>query len=72
VRAGIGFDLDEESAQFKYANMHMVTACIAFWVFGILEFLIIFRGTTLFSNKINLLQIFFHTLGIFYLLYFKG
>ena len=42
-----------------------------FWVFGIIDFLIILFSKTMFNNSFNLLQIFIHMFGILQLLAYK-
>ena len=38
----------------------LVIYCLLFALFGIVEFLIMFSGATLFNNQINLIQVAFH------------
>ena len=72
IYEGIGYGLDSESEPFKNASRYVTAFVVLFWVVGIIEFLIMFHGSTLFSNKPNLLLICFHTVGLISLLYFKS
>ena len=45
---------------------------LIFWVVGVIDFLLIFNGATIFNNQANLLQIFVHLFGITMLLDFKN
>ena len=61
--------METEDYQSK-DNWFSLTALL-FWVVGVIEFLIIFNGATIFNNQANLLQIFVHIFGIAMLLNFK-
>ena len=43
---------------------------LLFWAFALLEFMIMFSGSTMFSNQVNLVQIAIHVGGVFALVTF--
>ena len=66
IRASNASGDKEEWEETKFAAYTLL-----FWVCGFIEFLVIFRGNTLFNNSFNLLQIFIHMFGILLLLGYK-
>ena len=60
VRAGVAKGVTEDSEAYSTANVLIVIYCLLFALFGIVEFLIMFSGATLFNNQINLVQVAFH------------
>ena len=46
--------------------------CLLFWILGLLEFIIIFIGTTMFNNQFNMAMIFAHLVSIIMLVGFKN
>ena len=71
IYAGIGYGLGADSDEFQYGSRYIDAFVVLFWIFGTIEFLIMFHGATLFSNSANLLQICFHMAGVISLLHFK-
>ena len=61
-----------DSEDFIFTDRVMSLTALLFWVAGFIEFLIIFKGNTIFNNEFNLLQIFIHVFGISLLLSFKS
>ena len=60
-----------ETDEYKSKDTWFTLTTLLFWVVGVIEFLIIFNGATIFNNQANLLQIFVHIFGIAMLLSFK-
>ena len=71
VRASIPAGYGEEDQEYKDAQQRMILTCIFFWFFGLIEFIIIFAGQTLFNQQMNLVLVFAHAASIFQLLSFK-
>ena len=67
----IGGVTSTDSEEFQKADSAFSLFTLLFWVVGVIEFLIIFNGATIFNNQANLLQIFVHIFGIAMLLNFK-
>jgi len=68
IKSGIAVGLDPESQDYQRAEDLLTLYCFLFWAFGLIEFLIMFSGATMFKNSINLLQIVIHVAGIIALL----
>ena len=71
IKASIPAGYDETDQEYKDAERTMIVTCIFFWVFGFVEFVIIFWGQTLFNSQMNLLMVFAHAASILALLDFK-
>ena len=72
IYEGIGYGLKSDSNEYQDAVRYIDAFAVLFWIFGVIEFLIMFRGATLLSNKTNLLLIILHSAGLMSLLYFKS
>ena len=71
IYVSIPFGYDDTTDEYQDMERRINVMCIFFWTFGLIEFIIIFWGQTLFNTQMNLLMVFAHTASIIYLLDFK-
>ncbi len=71
IKASIPAGYDETDPDYEEAERTITITCIFFWFFGLVEFVIIFAGQTLFNSQINILMVFAHAASIASLLDFK-
>ena len=50
IKASIAAGLGEGDAEYDSAERNMIVVCVFFWVMGLIEFIIIFQGETLFNT----------------------
>ena len=62
----------KSSDDFQSLNIELGVTVVAFWVVGIIEFVLYFKAHSIFNNQANLLAIFVHFFSILMLLNFKN
>ena len=71
IKVSVPFGYDESTEEYQDLDRKVVVVCIFFWLMGLIEFVIIFGGETLFNTQANLLMTFAHTASILALIDFK-
>ena len=71
IKASIPAGYDETDQAYKDAQQRLIVTCLFFWFFGLIEFVIIFWGQTLFNSQMNILMVFAHAASIMALLDYK-
>ena len=71
IKVSIPLGYDESTEEYQDMEQRVIVMAVFFWAMGLIEFVIIFSGQTLFNNQMNLLMVFAHTASILALLDFK-
>ena len=72
VKVSIPYGYDSSTEEYSDMMRRMEVVCIFFWLMGLIEFIIIFWGQTLFNTQANLLMVFAHTASVLALIDFKS
>ena len=72
IKASLPFGYEDTSDEYIDMERRLNVVCIAFWIMGLIEFVIIFWGQTLFNSQVNLLMVFAHVASCMILIDFKN